>query len=105
MYIATILFIVLHVLLGVSGLQQIDVLIAFKQLCPYTSFCNKNATRFLQGSRQVPCCKECSCVDDCWKRNNCCLDKIGIGEEWTSEVETCKDTYVKRGAARLNRNR
>ena len=72
---ATILFIILLALLDVSALQQIDVSIAFQQACPYTSFCNKNATRFLQGSRHVPCCKECSCVDDCWKRNNCCPDK------------------------------
>ena len=105
--VATILITILHVHLGVSSLEYMDVVTALQQACPYTNFCNKNASSYIQDGRQVPCCRECSCLDDCWKRNNCCPDKkhVSNGGERPSEIETCKDTIVKKGFVGLNHDR
>ena len=102
-YAATILFTVLHVHLRVSALDHTDVLAALQQACPYTNFCNKNASSYIQDGRQAPCCRECSCNDDCWKRGNCCPDKIVRDKGLAYEHETCKDTQVSSaGAATAN---
>ena len=93
-YIATVLFTVLHVHLHVSAEEHIDVSAALQQAYLYTNFCNKNASSYIQDGRQAPCCRECSCNDDCWKRGNCCPDKIARDKGLAYEHETCKDTQV-----------
>ena len=80
----------------VSCQDNIDVINAFRQACPYNNFCLQNASQTLQDGHQAPCCKDCSCDDDCWKRDNCCPDKIVKEERKTTELESCKDTYVKK---------
>ena len=46
-------------------------------LCPYTRFCETDATATLRNETYDPCCGECSCADDCWETESCCLDKEG----------------------------
>ena len=81
----------------VSCQDNVDVINAFRQACPYTNFCQQNASQTIKGDSQVaPCCRDCSCADDCWKRDNCCPDKIVKEKRETTELESCKDTYVKK---------
>ena len=46
-------------------------------LCPFTKFCETEAAAILQNETNDPCCGECSCADDCWETESCCLDKEG----------------------------
>ena len=83
----------------VSTQDSVDFVAALQQACPYTNFCTRNASRVLQDvqdERQTPCCTDCSCTDDCWKRGNCCPDKNIEDGGLVSELEPCTDTIVKR---------
>ena len=101
-YAAAVLFTVLHVHLRVSAQEHIDVSAALQQACRYTNFCNKNASSYIQDGHQAPCCRECSCADDCWKRGNCCPDKIVRDKGPAYEHETCKDTQVNSAGVTNN---
>ena len=70
------------------------ILNEFQRACPYTNFCQWNATLAFQDDRLAPCCKNCSCADDCWIRGNCCPDKILTADTSTTIKETCKSTSV-----------
>ena len=72
------------------------------KLCPYTNFCQTNASQVLEPDRwgiPIPCCLSCSCEDDCWKLENCCSDKINFPHK--SPLFTCKST-VSKGVLGLN---
>ena len=65
------------------------------QLCPYTKFCQRNATtEYYDPIFRRPCCSECSCEDDCWKTASCCPDKVVI--ENKEPVTKCKTEIVKK---------
>ena len=68
------------------------------QLCPYTSFCQRNATPYYDpGAFQRPCCSECSCEENCWEIANCCPDKDII--ETQEPITKCIADVVKKTAA------
>ena len=94
-YLASILFSVLCA--HVSSQTIINVIHQFRQACPYTDFCQQNASLTIQDDSWAPCCRACSCADDCRKRDNCCPDKILTTETSTTAKETCKSTYVLMG--------
>ena len=53
----------------------------FKMLyeaCPYTTFCQANASMtFEEDTRKyMPCCPPCSCDENCLQSHNCCPDKV-----------------------------
>ena len=96
--VAIILFTVLHVHLDVSDQDFMDVSTALQQACPYTNFCNRNARRYLQNGRRTPCCRECSCLDDCLKRDNCCPDKISNGENGYLKLKRAKTPFSRKAA-------
>ena len=64
-------------------------------LCPYTNYCSRNATKSLQNDDNTPCCGHCSCADDCWERGNCCVDKQNIIVR--QPLESCLEVIVKKG--------
>ena len=45
--------------------------------CPHNNLCQANASLPLNDDSVSPCCDDCSCDDDCWKKGNCCPDKDG----------------------------
>ena len=61
-----------------SETLDISGVIPLYDLCPYTNYCTRNATKRLDEDNKTPCCDFCSCTDDCWERGNCCLDKHNI---------------------------
>ena len=63
------------------------------ELCPYNNYCHANASMVLNSTTDVPCCRPCSCEDDCWKRGDCCPDKEPPSTR--PPVEQCLDTVVK----------
>ena len=65
------------------------------QLCPYTSFCQRNATPFFNPLQLRPCCSDCSCEANCWETANCCPDQDVI--EHPEPVANCKTSIVKAG--------
>ena len=101
-YIAAILLSLLYV--HVSCQDNVDVINAFRQACPYTNFCLRNASQAIQNGHQAPCCRDCSCADDCWKRDNCCPDKIVKEEAVTIEKETCKSHFVLKNENSVFKN-
>ncbi|KAL4231216.1 hypothetical protein ACF0H5_008798 [Mactra antiquata] len=51
-----------------------------QELCPYTSFCKRNARLTLpKNETKEPCCKPCSCQPDCEMFGNCCFDYMRNG--------------------------
>ena len=64
------------------------------RLCPYTSFCHRNATPYDIPILRRPCCSECSCEANCGETANCCPDQDIIdNKEPTPE---CRITVVKK---------
>ena len=61
--------------------------------CPHTNLCQSNASLPLNDSSVSPCCDDCSCDDDCWKKGNCCPDKHNATNRSPS-IE-CQETLVK----------
>ena len=80
----------------ITGQDITHIVNAFQQACPYTNFCQQNASQTIQDASQAACCRQCSCADDCWKRDNCCPDKSIKEDEMTGERETCRSTFVKK---------
>ena len=66
---------------------------SLNELCPYTDYCTSNATAKLEDDALMPCCGYCSCTDDCWRRGNCCPDKLNIIPK--QPIETCETVLVK----------
>ena len=72
-------------------------------LCPYADYCSSNATNEIipgLADRVVPCCGECSCSKDCWKRGNCCPDKGRVSMK--EPIETCETTLRSAGNTIFN---
>ena len=60
--------------------------------CPYTDLCQSNASQLLK-KKTSPCCDDCSCANDCWKKGNCCPDKHNATKQ--SPTTVCQTTLVK----------
>ena len=43
--------------------------------CPYSRFCTRSPSKQFGYEGRMPCCKPCSCDQDCWMRDNCCPDQ------------------------------
>ena len=64
------------------------------EICPYTNFCETNASMTLTDN-ETPCCMPCSCTDDCAEMNgDCCPDKALPIK--LSPIAKCKAVVVKR---------
>lgn len=51
-----------------------------QKLCPYSSFCEENATMSLpMNDTKHPCCESCSCEPGCEINDNCCFDPSSFG--------------------------
>ena len=74
---------------GTEGLNP-----TLSELCPYNNYCHANASMVLNSDTEVPCCRPCSCNDDCWKRGECCPDKEPPSTR--PQLERCLDTIVIR---------
>jgi len=63
-----------------------------KDLCPYTNFCN--ATRALSNISKsiIPCCRPCSCDEDCGRTRNCCTYDMDTYNRDTNNVSCVKAT-------------
>ena len=61
--------------------------------CPHTDLCQSNASQPLNDDSVTPCCDACSCADDCWKKDNCCLDKHR--STIRAPIIECQKTLVK----------
>ena len=64
------------------------------EYCPFTKYCQTNATYTLQGENQTACCQACSCEEDCWERGTCCPDKNS--DKTKPRTEFCRSRIVKR---------
>ena len=65
------------------------------QLCPHTDFCYTNASEAIYDETKDPCCRNCSCNDDCWETQRCCPDKADrVIREQPTYLE-CKETVTK----------
>ena len=64
------------------------------ELCPYNNYCHANASMVLNSPTEAPCCRPCSCNDDCWKRGECCPDKEPPSTR--PPLEQCRNTIVIR---------
>ena len=73
------------------------------ELCPYNNYCTSNASMILESARNIPCCTQCSCEDDCWRRADCCPDKDN-SKKIRPPTEICRDTIVRRFIDRNGRN-
>ena len=62
-------------------------------LCPYTDYCTRNATKSLEDVSKSPCCTYCSCAENCWERGNCCVDKQNINVK--QPLESCVEILLK----------
>ena len=63
------------------------------ELCPYSSFCRRNATsEFQYSSTSYPCCHSCSCSSDCGLRGDCCFSKHGGNTEPIDDV-ICRHSF------------
>ena len=76
---------------GASGLTKVSSL---NTLCPYTDYCTSNATKRIQNTTEMPCCGYCSCEEDCWGRDNCCMDKPTVLMIAKQPVESCDTVLV-----------
>ena len=64
------------------------------KICPYTKFCETNASMTLKDN-ETPCCMPCSCADDCAEINgDCCPDKALPIKK--APLAKCKAVVVKR---------
>ena len=64
------------------------------EVCPYTNFCHADARKIRPNDTEdEPCCLPCSCDDDCWAFENCCLDKDLI-DVTRPRIVPCIDSYV-----------
>ena len=70
-----------------SNILHITGVTSLYDLCPYTNYCTKKATKNLHDDTKTPCCGFCSCADDCWERGNCCADKQNIVAR--QPIESC----------------
>ena len=61
--------------------------------CPHTNLCQSNASLPLDDDSVSPCCDDCSCDNDCWKKDNCCPDKHNATNR--SPIIECQETLVK----------
>ena len=63
-----------------------------EELCPYTNFCN--ATRALSNISKsiIPCCRPCSCDEDCGRTRNCCTYDMDTYNRDTNNVSCVKAT-------------
>ena len=76
-YLCLIFFTCLRLSLSSDSLD-ITGATSLNDICPYTNYCTRNATKSIEDVTKTPCCIYCSCADDCWKRGNCCMDKQNI---------------------------
>ena len=91
-YFSTVLSSVLYA--HVSSQASIDGVNKIRQVCPYTNFCHQNASLTMKEDSQAPCCRACSCANDCWIRNNCCPDKILLAKTSTAAKEKSKKVQM-----------
>jgi len=66
-------------------------------LCPYTNFCNSSKGQFQVPESLSPCCRSCSCKNDCGLKHNCCtyeMDKYRLDER---NVTSCNGAFVYHG--------
>ena len=67
---------------------------ASREICPYTNFCQTNASMTLKDD-EVSCCLPCSCSDNCAEMNgDCCPDKTVRIK--LAPLAKCKAVIVKR---------
>ena len=65
------------------------------QVCPHTDFCYTSASEAIYDETKDPCCRNCSCYDDCWETQRCCPDKEDtVIREQPTDLE-CKETVTK----------
>ena len=62
--------------------------------CPYSDLCQSPARLTRNGSERTSCCAQCSCDNDCWRFDNCCIDKDS-NNSYSSRVMSCKSTLTK----------
>ena len=70
-----------------AGVTSLD------KLCPYTNYCTKNKTNSRDNVEEVPCCRNCFCGNNCWKRGDCCSDKEN--KTVKQPLESCEIVVVK----------
>ena len=105
---------VICVIAGTSGGVRSTPFDALYQSCPYTDFCQSNASKiFKDGTgEKMPCCPPCSCNDECEKTKNCCPDKPvnrqdvrdSFSESSSSLSNpslTCRETVTKRSQGKI----
>ena len=66
-------------------------------LCPFTNFCNSSKGQLQVPESLRPCCRSCSCEDDCGLKHNCCtyeMDKYRLDER---NVTSCIGAVVYHG--------
>ena len=62
--------------------------------CPYTDLCQSPARLTTNGNERTSCCAQCSCDNDCWRLDNCCLDK-DRSKIHNTRALPCKSTLTK----------
>ncbi|KAL4231214.1 hypothetical protein ACF0H5_008796 [Mactra antiquata] len=68
--------------IGVVAGHNFTFLSEFKELCPYTPFCDENAQVILpKNETKQPCCRPCSCKPECEMFGNCCFDYVSNGSK------------------------
>ena len=65
------------------------------QLCPYTCFCQRNATPHASPIYCRPCCSKYSCEENCGETEDCGPDQDVIDNK--KPITKCKTTAVKKG--------
>jgi len=63
-----------------------------EELCPYTNYCN--ATKAISNISKsiIPCCRPCSCDEDCGRTRNCCTYEMDTYNRDTNNVSCVKAT-------------
>ena len=67
---------------------------AISSYCPYTDVCQSPARLTTNGNKRASCCAQCSCDNDCWRLDNCCLDK-DRSKIHNTRALPCKSTLTK----------
>ena len=75
-----------------KSFRDVTGVTSLSALCPYTDYCTSNATSKLEDESKTQCCGSCSCEDDCWERNTCCEDKLGVTTG--IPLQTCEATGI-----------
>ena len=94
---AFVCFLIGPLMIKTAAQKEMLFLEDLSTLCPYTTFCNSSEEQFQIPETHKPCCRSCSCEEDCGLKHNCCtynMDKYRLDER---NVTSCIAASVYRG--------